>query len=306
MKAVISLALLSSAVADWEKCTGGEIAQCASCIFEYGAEALSQVIEASAEEGNASTVAGVLKRTGQLGLPCAEKACASANSQQFASQCGSEGCSSTVSGCWCTGLGLCVVCCGPGSWQCELDFQKPLCAPSLSQRFIDNVVKAKRVATALVNEATENIQDVKTVVAEAIQEVTNLSGRPLSMTPAASQPVTPAETVEEEMAKAQQVGTLLGQNEQPCVCGPGSGNPSTCCSACVGGTLHDRSNCVGHGENTGPYCGNDWHGVSCYGETYLCCTNDNDVPVCCKAGQRCHAPLVGKIWCVDEEETLVV
>merc|ERR1711907_610650 len=161
-------------------------------------------------------------------------------------------------------------------------------------------VKAKRVATKLLNEATEKIQDVKEVIAGTIQQVTNSSETTQTAMPETPQPVTPVETFEEAMNKAQQEGV------QPCQCGPDSGNPSTCCSACVGGSVHDRSNCVGHGQNTGPYCGNDFHGVACYGENYLCCTNDNDVPVFCKAGQRCHAPLLGSIWCVDEDETLVV
>jgi len=290
MKVVISLVLLSSAAAEWEKCIGGEIAQCASCIFEYGAEVLSNAIEASQEEGAAPTVAGVLKGTSQA-LKCAEQACAAANTQRFSSQCGSM---------WCK-TDFCVMCCGEGSWQCMGNDWKPLCAPStLSQRFIENVVKAKRVATTLLNEATEKIQDVKEVIAGTIQQVTNSSETTQTAMPETPQPLTPVETFEEAMNKAQQVGV------QPCQCGPDSGNPSTCCSACVGGNVHDRSNCVGHGQNTGPYCGNDFHGVACYGENYLCCTNDNDVPVCCKAGQRCHAPLLGNIWCVDEDETLVV
>jgi hypothetical protein len=308
MKGVVSLVLLSSAVAQrWEKCIGDEIAQCASCIFEYGAEVLAHAIEASEEDGNEPTVAGVLHGTGQA-LKCAEQACAAANTQQFASQCGSM---------WCK-TDFCIMCCGAGSWQCMGNDWKPLCAPStLSQRFIDNVVKkAKRVATTLLSEATEKFQDVKDVVVGKTQEISESSGatprddeaRPKaqseladkSVTPQTPQPVTPAETFAEAMAKAQQVGV------QPCECAPGSGNPSTCCSACYGGTTHHRSNCVGHGENTGPYCGNDWHGVACYGENYLCCTNDNDVPTCCKAGQRCHAPLLGANYCVDEEETLMV
>jgi len=290
MKVVVSLVLLSSAIAQkWEKCIGGEIAQCASCVFEYGAEVLSKAIEASEEEGNAPTVAGVLKGTGQA-LKCAEQACASANTQQFASQCGSM---------WCK-TDFCVVCCGSGSWQCMGNDWKPFCAPSMSQRFIDNVVKAKRVATSFLNEAAEKIQDVSDVVAEKIQQVTDSGVTPQSVMPEAPQPMTPVEKFEEAMVKAQQVGI------QPCECGPGSGNPSTCCSSCVGGNIHDRSNCVGHGQNTGPFCGNDWHGVACYGENYLCCTNDNDVPVCCKAGQRCHSPLLGSIWCVDEGEALMV
>jgi hypothetical protein len=304
MKVVVSLVLLSSAVAQkWEKCIGGEIAQCASCVFEFGAEVLSQAIESSQEEGSAPTVAGVLKGTGQA-LKCAEQACASANTQQFASQCGSM---------WCK-TDFCIMCCGAGSWQCMGNDWKPLCAPSMSQRFIDNVMKAKRVATTLLNEATEKFHDVTDVSVGQIQQVKSSGETPsddeahpkaqselaVEVTSQTPQPVTPADMFEEAMAKGQEVGV------QPCECGPGSGNPSTCCSACVGGSIHDRSNCVGHGQNTGPYCGNDWHGVACYGENYLCCTNDNDVPQCCKAGQRCHAPLLGNIWCVDEEEVLVV
>merc|ERR1712232_675635 len=84
-------------------------------------------------------------------------------------------------------------------------------------------------------------------------------------------------------------------SETPCQCGKDSGNPDSCCSHCT-----NEHSCPGHGKNTGPYCGNDFHAAACHGDTPICCTNDLDAPVCCKKGQACLSPLVGKNSCIDE------
>jgi len=95
-----------------------------------------------------------------------------------------------------------------------------------------------------------------------------------------------------------------------CQCGPGSGDPDSCCSKC--GHSKDKHNvpdCPGGGKNTGPFCGNDFHVTepnACYGDKPLCCTNDMGKPVCCKKHQVCHSPLVGDNRCVDKDEVVVV
>lgn len=103
--------------------------------------------------------------------------------------------------------------------------------------------------------------------------------------------------------------TNLSSDVMKCKCGPGSGDPDSCCSKCQSSKdKHNVPHCTGGGRNTGPFCGNDFHVTepnACYGDKPLCCTNDMGIPVCCREGQVCHSPLVGDNECRDKEELVV-
>jgi len=273
---ILSASSLSNAFAQqWTQCIGDEIAQCASCVFETSAHALETVISAAEPEDAPETV-GDLLETLNTAVHCGASICAKASTKLLAQQCGSM---------WCK-TDFCVMCCGAGDWQCMGNDWKPLCAPAkegLSARFIKNVVKkAKGAATSLVKSAAEKIEELSETMMEMVD--------------------TKAVEISSTKPEVNATGTGIAK----CQCGPGSGNPSSCCSACTGGSVHDRSNCPGHGQNTGAFCGNDFHAAACYGDTPVCCTNDMGVPACCKVGQRCHSPLVGSNGCIDADETLVV
>jgi len=102
----------------------------------------------------------------------------------------------------------------------------------------------------------------------------------------------------------------LSSDVTKCKCGPGSGDPDSCCSKCGHSSdKHNVPSCPGGGKNTGPFCGNDFHVTepkACYGDKPLCCTNDMGIPVCCKEGQVCDSPLVGDNRCRDKDEAVVV
>jgi hypothetical protein len=77
------------------------------------------------------------------------------------------------------------------------------------------------------------------------------------------------------------VGNDFGQtcvtSQRQCICSSNSGNPNSCCSA----------NGPGGGENTGNFCGNDFHTGACYASAPYCCTNDFNDPSCHTENGQC-------------------
>lgn len=61
--------------------------------------------------------------------------------------------------------------------------------------------------------------------------------------------------------------------ERTCICSSNANiNSNSCCSN--GGP--------GAGQNTGNFCGNDFHSDACTPEAPYCCNNNLNTPVCCK------------------------
>lgn len=274
MSVVFALAAVPAESQTWTKCIGDQIVECLSCVLEDAADLVQGVIDACVENP-VGTVDQVLKATGKA-VQCAN-ACAQASTSLLAQQCNSFYCKTD----------FCVKCCGAGSWQCIGNDFTPQCAPttSLSDIFAESLAKvrneSKKAISAVFNEATEEMEKFGEAVAETLEEVSAVT------VPNAEHP-----------------------KVQPCQCGPGSGDPNSCCSKCHdSGNPHSVPQCPGGGMNTGPFCGNDFHVTepnACYGETPLCCTNDVGIPVCCRLGQVCNSPLTGDNSCMDANETIVV
>lgn len=176
---------------------------------------------------------------------------------------------------WYCTTDFCLTCCGSGHWQCQGTDFTPQCSPK-SSGFVDNVLKITQKA----NKPTET-------------------------------PPKPAETPRKPVeTRLPWPPANLTDDVEKCQCGPGSGDPDSCCSKCESSKdPHSVPHCAGGGKNTGPFCGNDFHVTepnACYGSTPLCCTNDVGIPVCCRKGQVCHSPLLGDNHCRDPSEAVVV
>merc|ERR1712039_533520 len=160
-------------------------------------------------------------------------------------------------------------------WQCLGNDFTPQCAPRAEEQTLASATPVPKVANANTQAAMRDVEE--------------------------------ADGAHLEISAAFVNDTV---HVQKCKCGPGSGDPDSCCSKCKPSKdPHNVPHCPGGGKNTGPFCGNDFHVTepnACYGETPLCCTNDMGIPVCCKLGQVCHSPLVGNNECRDADDLLVV
>lgn len=260
----------------WMKCIGGEIAECLSCVLETSSELVETVLAAAANDEE-ETVEGILKTIGKA-AHCAVD-CRKASTKLVAKQCHKS---------WYCKTDFCVRCCGSGSWQCLGNDFTPQCAPK-SMTGVQKMLSAFDKASKKLEGA---IADIAVKAEEKVQVA--------------------AEHLVDEVMDLDFVGDGLNVSSgvQHCTCGKGSGNKDSCCSKCKPSKdKHNVPHCTGGGENTGPFCGNDFHVTepdACYGETPICCTNDMNTPVCCRKDQVCHSPDVGKNECRNAFETLMV
>jgi len=317
----------------WTQCIGDQIAKCLSCVAEDAIVGLATVLEAAKREPE--TTVGVLLSQAIKGAFQCVQTCSAASTQLVAQQCSTS---------WYCRTDFCVVCCGQGSWQCLGNDWTPQCAPKTteSEKFFGNGKKFGNLFEKSVEKTAERAGDsveecracprgcgstrslqqgccrrgctrccrrgsVEEVVEEVVEDVANDFGNVVDKVAEEAE-----ERLEEVVAEVMNsMGSLnVSAGIEKCQCGPGSGDPDSCCSKCQPSPdKHNVPHCPGGGMNTGPFCGNDFHVTepnACYGDTPLCCTNDMGIPVCCRKGQVCHSPLTGDNECRDPVEAVVV
>jgi hypothetical protein len=166
---------------------------------------------------------------------------------------------------------FCVQCCGKGQWQCIGNDFTPQCAPKITKA--SNASLSQTWAPVVVKEQAEQLNAEPVVISKQMNASAVAAKLPWE---------------EDGVAK--------------CRCGPGSGDPDSCCSKCQPSPdIHNVPACPGGGKNTGPFCGNDFHVTepnACYGDRPYCCTNDMGIPVCCQLSEKCHSPSLGDNGCL--------
>jgi len=271
----------------WMKCYGSQIAKCASCVAEDAALALATVLVAAKRSPfQEDSVGKLLQYTIKGALQCVNDC--HMPTQELVRECGTS---------WYCKTDFCVVCCGPGSWQCMGNDWTPQCAPKKTvaenvledaQKFSEDVEKS---VNNFVDSAGDSVEDVVMNVAD------NADGRL-------------GEVLAQPANSMEPLNVTGSTGIEKCRCGAGSGDPDSCCSKCQPSSdKHNVPHCPGGGKNTGPFCGNDFHVTepnACYGDTPICCTNDLGMPVCCKKDQVCYSPPIGDNRCMGPLDTIVV